>query len=208
MSNAAGETPDGFHLVSLAKLFLKPHSQALGLFARGDVLACADEFLSLLVFIKQPFSLTEKQPNRTIRTHDAFFCFKGGAITDALLDSLPGEFAVFGMNAFEVAREGGPKLFRLETKNSEQLICPAHGVSCGQPFITSKVCDLLRICELDFAHFELFFNLFALGDIQAHAAHTDGFAPGIVFGLASGHNPVHRTIGPDHAEFDTTVRPL
>src|SRR5262249_29851803 len=113
MSDAAGETPDRFHLVSLAKLFFKPYSQALGFFSRGNILTRPDQFLSLLVFIKQPFSLTEKQPNRTIRTHDAFFCCKGGAITDALLNSLPGEFAVFRMNAFEVARERGSKLFRL-----------------------------------------------------------------------------------------------
>src|SRR5215471_3918320 len=107
MSDATGETPDGFHLVSLAKLFFKPHSQALSLFVRGDVLACADQFLSVLVFIKQPLSRTEKQPNRTIRTDDAFFRGKGGALADALLDSLPGEFAVFGMNALELADGGG-----------------------------------------------------------------------------------------------------
>src|SRR5215471_20768901 len=158
MSDSTGQTSNGLHFVNLAKLLLKPCPRSLGFFACRNILAGAHQLLSLLIFIKQPFSLTEEQPSGTIRTHDAFFSLKGGAIADTFLDSLAGVFAVIRMNAFKIACKGGLKLFRLQTKDPVQLFCPAHGVSCGEPFITSEVGDALGICKLNFAHLELLFN--------------------------------------------------
>src|ERR1700746_743897 len=110
MSDATGEAPNRFHLMHLLKLFFKPCSRTLGFLTRGNVLACADQLLLLVVFIKKPLALTEKPPKGTIPKQDAFFAFKGSATPDTLLDSVPGGLAVFGMNALQIACKGRRKL--------------------------------------------------------------------------------------------------